>query len=216
MSLSLSSHFTGVEDDFACDGLSILGLAYPAESFDKRFSEKESGMSKKAPPRVVPSWDDYYMALTYIIASRSKDPSTQVGAIITDQNNRPLGIGYNGAPQAIPDKEINWKRPDKYIYIEHAEINAMDHASKGMTSLEGTTIYVSALPCPNCMRRIVSRRIRRVVHGKTSVNMLGEDVVAQTREMARLANLPIEIYRGNINWLRDRLDWIEENLPEAF
>ncbi len=171
---------------------------------------------KKSPPRVVPSWDDYYMALTYIIASRSKDPSTQVGAVIVDKTNRPLGIGYNGAPQAIPDKEINWKRPDKYVFIEHAEINAMDHASHGVHSLSGCTIYVSAMPCPNCMRRIVSRRLHRVVYGKTAVNMLDEEVVAQTRDMARLGNVQLEPFRGNINWLRDRLDWIEENIPEAF
>ena len=171
---------------------------------------------KKSPPRVVPSWDDYYMALTYIIASRSKDPSTQVGAVIVDQTNRPLGIGYNGAPQPISDREINWKRPDKYVFIEHAEINAMDHASHGVHSLMGCTIYVSAMPCPNCMRRIVSRRIKRVVYGKTAVNMLADDVVTQTRDMARLGNIQFEPHRGNINWIRDRLDWIEQNIPEAF
>ena len=171
---------------------------------------------KKQPPRVVPSWDDYYVALTYMIASRSKDPSTQVGAIIADQSNRPLGIGYNGAPQSIPDKEINWKRPDKYIYVEHAEINAMDHASYGVHSLQGSTIYVSAMPCPNCMRRIVSRRIRRVVYGKTAVNMLDEEVVNQTREMAKMGGVQLEAHRGNINWIRDRLDWIETFNPEAF
>jgi dCMP deaminase len=173
-------------------------------------------MSKKAPPRVVPSWDDYYMALTYIIASRSKDPSTQVGSVITDVNNRPLGIGYNGAPQSIPDKEINWKRPDKYIFIEHAEINAMDHATTGIHSLQNCTIYVSAFPCPNCMRRIVSKRIKRVVYGKTGVNMNDEEAVAQTKDLAQKGNVQLEAYKGNMNWLRDRMDWIEQNLPEAF
>lgn len=171
---------------------------------------------KKAPPRAVPSWDDYYMALSYFIASRSKDPSTQVGAIVTDQDNRPLGIGYNGAPQAINDREINWKRPDKYVFIEHAEINAMDHAMFGVNSLQGCTIYVSAMPCPNCMRSIVKKKLRRVVFGKTLVNMLGEEVVLQTRDMARLGGVQLEVHVGNLNWIRDRMDWLEENLPEMF
>lgn len=172
--------------------------------------------AKKSPPRMVPTWDDYYMALTYVIAARSKDPSTQVGAIIVDQNNRPLGIGYNGAPQRISDKEINWKRPDKYIYIEHAEINAMDHSSHAGYSFAGSTIYVSAMPCPNCMRRIVSRHIKRVVYGQTAVNMLAADVVAQTKEMAKLGGVPIDSYKGNMNWLRDLMDSLEKRLPEAF
>jgi deoxycytidylate deaminase len=173
---------------------------------------------KKAPPRSVPPWDDYYMALTYIIASRSKDPSTQIGAIVVDQDNRPLGIGYNGAPQPIPDDEINWTRPDKYVFIEHAEINAMDHASRGIHTLAGCTIYVSAMPCPNCMRRIVSCRIKRVVYGKTLVNMLADSVVQETRNMASLSKYGVQLepYQGNISWLRDRMDWLENNLPEIF
>lgn len=154
------------------------------------------------------------MALTYVIASRSKDPSTQVGAIVVDQQNKPLGIGYNGAPQAINDRDINWKRPDKYVYIVHAEENAIDHSPSN--ALAGSVIYVSAMPCPNCMRRIVSKRIRKVIHGKTVVNMLPEEVIAETKDMATKGNVVIEPYCGNMNWLRDRLDWIEENLPEAF
>lgn len=171
---------------------------------------------KKSPPRFVPSWDDYYMALTYFIASRSKDPSTQVGAIVVDDHNRPLGIGYNGAPQAINDHEINWKRPDKYVFIEHAEINAIDHAMCGNNSLFNSTIYVSAMPCPNCMRSIVKKRLKRVVYGKTIVNMLAEDVVLQTRNMAQLGNVQLDVHTGNLNWIRDRMNWLEENLPEMF
>jgi dCMP deaminase len=173
-------------------------------------------MSKKFPPRVVPSWDDYYIALTYFIASRSKDPSTQVGAVIVDGHNKPLGIGYNGIPQSIPDKEINWKRPDKYVFIEHAEINAMEHASTGIHSLMGTTLYVSAMPCPDCIRRIITKRIRRVVYGQMAAKMLSEETVAKTKDMAKMVNLPLEQYRGNMNWLRDLMFWLEENLPEAF
>jgi dCMP deaminase len=173
-------------------------------------------MTKKTPPRVVPSWDEYYMGLTYLIASRSKDPSTQVGAIIVDQTNRPLGIGYNGIPQSISDKEINWKRPDKYVFIEHAEINAMDHASQGVHSLNACTIYVSGMPCPDCTRRLVSRRLRRVVYGNQGIKMNNEESVAKTKEIARLGNVHLEPYRGNINWLRDRMEWLETNVPEAF
>jgi dCMP deaminase len=158
------------------------------------------------------------MALTYIIASRSKDPSTQVGAIVVDSDHRPLGIGYNGIPQAMSDKDINWKRPDKYVYIEHAEINALDHAGLGigLHALRGCVIYVSAMPCPNCMRKIAKYRLKQVIYGKTAVNMLGEELIAQSREMARLGNVSLEPHKGNLNWIRDRIDWLETNLSEVF
>lgn len=171
---------------------------------------------KKSPPRLVPCWDDYYMGLTYIIASRSKDPSTQVGSIVVNNDNLPLGMGYNGAPQLIPDQEINWKRPDKYVFIEHAEVNAIDHAMDHTNSLSGCTIYVSATPCPDCMRRIVKRRIRRVVYGKTLINMIDEESLAKSCEMAKLGGVRLEMHTGNLNWIRDRLDWLEENLPQMF
>jgi len=173
-------------------------------------------IKKKFPHRLVPTWDDYYMALTYIIASRSKDPSTQVGAIIVNKDNRPLGIGYNGTPQSIPDREINWERPDKYVFIDHAEINAMDHAEIGYNTLNDCTIYVSGMPCPNCTRRIIAKKIKRVVYGKTPIKMLDENTIKDTSELIRVSSIYFECYQGNINWLRDRMDWLENNLPEIF
>lgn len=167
-------------------------------------------------PRTVPSWDEYYMGLVFFICCRSKDPSTQVGAIIINPNNRPLGMGYNGAPAAIPDDQINWSRPHKYVYIEHAEPNAIRHATKGIGSLKGATIYCTNMPCNDCMREIVIEGFSRVVYGCQSAKMVPEDVAATTREMARLGGVRLESYKGNIKWVRDRVKWLEENLPEVF
>jgi len=133
-----------------------------------------------------------------------------------DPHNCPKGIGYNGAPQKIPDKEINWRRPDKYVYVIHAEENAIDHAGGDVHSLTGCTIYVTGMPCPNCMRRIVRHNLRRVVYGAQSSNMVPEDVIATVREMAKLGQVALEPYKGNMNWLRDRMAWLEINLPQAF
>ena len=98
-------------------------------------------MSKKKvhndPPCDTPARDDRYMGLAWMWASMSKDPSTQVGAIIISTDNRPLGSGYNGPPRAISDSEVNWVRPDKYRFITHAERNAIPTiARKGMPSKE--------------------------------------------------------------------------------
>ena len=43
----------------------------------------------------VISWDEYFMAMAHLSAKRSKDPNTQVGACIVNQDKRVVGIGYN-------------------------------------------------------------------------------------------------------------------------
>ena len=125
---------------------------------------------KKIPPRQVPDRDSKYMGLAWIHAAFSKDPSTQVGAVIVSDDNFPLGSGYNGPPRKVDDNAFSWDRPSKenpdefskYDIIVHAEVNAIDHSCGGY--LEDSTLYVTALPCPACMKEIVRKEIGRVVY----------------------------------------------------
>ncbi|RYY86465.1 hypothetical protein EON63_05715 [archaeon] len=55
-------------------------------------------------------WDDYFMAVSFLSAMRSKDPSTQVGACIVNEEKRIVGIGYNGFPKGCSDDELPWDR----------------------------------------------------------------------------------------------------------
>jgi deoxycytidylate deaminase len=55
-------------------------------------------------------WDDYFMAVSFLTAMRSKDPSTQVGACIVNEDKRIVGIGYNGFPRGCSDDELPWCR----------------------------------------------------------------------------------------------------------
>ena len=75
----------------------------------------------------VLSWDDYFMGLAHLSAKRSKDPSTQVGAVIVSKDHRVIGIGYNGFPNGCDDDDFPWNREGeviqtKYPYVVHAEI----------------------------------------------------------------------------------------------
>ena len=74
------------------------------------------------------SWEEYFMGLAILSAERSKDPSTQVGACIVDENNKIISVGYNGAPIGYDDdKDMTWERDGnfldtKYAYVVHAEV----------------------------------------------------------------------------------------------
>jgi dCMP deaminase len=120
------------------------------------------------PRKDVLSWDEYFMAVAHLIAKRSKDPSTQVGACIVDQNNVIMGTGYNGWPRGIPNDSLPWARSNKnpldnkYIYVVHAELNAIMN-SVGR-DLHGSRIYVSLMPCNWCAKAIIQAGIKEVVY----------------------------------------------------
>lgn len=171
-------------------------------------------MSKKR-PRPVPDWDDYFMMLTFFVASRSKDPSTQIGAVITDSRHRIVSTGYNGLPAAIPDNEIDWGRPAKYPFIVHAEQNALATLRGDHGALEGGTIYISGPPCSRCTLEIISHGLKKIVYGPMPIGCVDEEDFRLSCEMVRLAKqVEMSRYAGNLNWLRDRLDWLERQFPD--
>ncbi|MBO7703256.1 MAG: cytidine deaminase, partial [Solobacterium sp.] len=56
------------------------------------------------------NWDEYFMGLAHLSALRSKDPNTQVGAAIVDENHRVVSVGYNGFPKGCSDDVFPWER----------------------------------------------------------------------------------------------------------
>lgn len=106
-------------------------------------------------------WDHRFLDLAKLVSSWSKDPSTQVGAVITDKNNRIVSIGYNGFPQNVADDERLHDRDNKYKIIVHGEMNAILFANK---SLENCTLYTYPfMPCPRCGAMIIQTGIKRIV-----------------------------------------------------
>eukprot|EP00747_Dinoflagellata_sp_TGD_P164290 gnl/TRDRNA2_/TRDRNA2_184027_c0_seq1.p1 gnl/TRDRNA2_/TRDRNA2_184027_c0~~gnl/TRDRNA2_/TRDRNA2_184027_c0_seq1.p1 ORF type:complete len:274 (+),score=33.17 gnl/TRDRNA2_/TRDRNA2_184027_c0_seq1:61-822(+) len=117
----------------------------------------------------VLGWDDYFMSVAFLTAMRSKDPSTQVGACIVNNDNRIVGVGYNGFPTGIEDDALPWgkKSPQgefdtKYPYVCHAELNAV--LNKNAESCVGCRIYSSLFPCNECAKVIIQAGIRKVVY----------------------------------------------------
>jgi dCMP deaminase len=114
--------------------------------------------------RQVPGWDEYYLNICKVVATRSKDPHTQVGCIIAGPAHEIRSTGYNSLPRGIRDDVAErLERPAKYLWMEHAERNAIYNAARCGTSLEGCTIYIELMPCMDCARAIVQAGIREVV-----------------------------------------------------
>uniref|UniRef100_A0A1A9Z2Z0 Probable deoxycytidylate deaminase n=1 Tax=Glossina pallidipes TaxID=7398 RepID=A0A1A9Z2Z0_GLOPL len=116
--------------------------------------------------------DDYFMAVAIVTAQRSKDPSTQVGAVIVNEGNRIVGVGYNGFPQNCSDDIFPWHKTtdvesddplqDKRLFVVHAEANAI--LNSNCKSLKNTRMYTTLFPCNECSKLILQTGISQVYY----------------------------------------------------
>ncbi len=107
-------------------------------------------------------WDRRFLEMAKLIASWSKDPSTQAGAVITDNKRRVISMGYNGLAQGVEDlpERLN-NREIKYKMFVHAERNAIIFARQ---SLENCSIYIwPFMTCAACAAMVIQTGIKRVV-----------------------------------------------------
>lgn len=103
-------------------------------------------------------WDERFLQMAQLVASWSKDPSTQVGAVIA-LGNRIVSMGFNGYPQGLADA-LDHDRATKLKRTLHAEQNAILFAR---TNLRGCTLYVTHPPCAHCTALLIQSGILRVV-----------------------------------------------------
>ncbi len=110
------------------------------------------------------NWNEYFLGIAEQVKLKSKDQSTQIGAVIVGEDNEVLSTGYNSFPRGMDDsREERQERPEKYFWFEHAERNAINNAARVGTPLKGSTIYLtSGLPCMDCARGIVNSGIKHV------------------------------------------------------
>ncbi|MBP5756444.1 MAG: dCMP deaminase family protein [Spirochaetales bacterium] len=113
------------------------------------------------------TWDEYFMSVAMLSAMRSKDPNTQVGACIVNQDKKIVGTGYNGFPIGCSDDILPWGRDGnplqtKYPFVCHAELNAILNSIS--RDLRGCTLYVVMFPCNECAKAIIQSGIKEVIY----------------------------------------------------
>ncbi len=117
-----------------------------------------------------PTWDEYFMAMADVAATRSHDAQTKVGCIIV-KDNRIIGTGYNGFPPGMPDDKLPNTRPEKYKWILHAEENALSHCTR---SPRGGVSYTTGKPCLRCAKLMYAAGIKTFVCGNQHVHMMDD------------------------------------------
>lgn len=112
-------------------------------------------------------WDRRFLKLAQEVSTWSKDPSTQVGAVIVSSDKSVISLGYNGFPRKMEDKlELLNNREEKYSRIIHAEVNALISAKRDLT---GCTLYTwPFMCCDRCAVQMLQAGITEFVFTKAT------------------------------------------------
>lgn len=111
--------------------------------------------------RTVPDWDEYFLSIAKVVATRSKDSQTQVGTVIVAPDRRIVSVGYNGMLPGFEESEAIWEASTKYAFVVHSEANAITHAGR---SLKGATLYCTHYACSECAKLIVNSGITKLIY----------------------------------------------------
>jgi dCMP deaminase len=124
-----------------------------------------------APSR--PSWDDYFINIAWVVASRSNCLRRSVGAIIVAEK-RIVSTGYNGTPFGVKNcdeggcprcaSDLPRQAGYDWCLCVHAEQNAISLAARQGTATDGARLYVTLRPCFGCLKEAVQSGIREIVY----------------------------------------------------
>jgi dCMP deaminase len=148
-----------------------------------------------------PNWTDYFLGLAKVISQRSHDIHTQHGCVITDQQHRILGVGYNGFPKGMNDSSLPTSRPEKYRWMIHAERNALANC---VIRPDNGIAYVTGQCCNDCAISLWQEGITEIIMAKNHGTHLF-DSEAQTRfdVFVHQTGITIKKVDLNLDWLKD-------------
>jgi len=113
------------------------------------------------------SWDEYFMSIAEVVASRSTCDRKFVGAVLV-RDKTILSTGYNGSIRGLPHcTDVGHLMENGHcVATIHAEANAIVQAARNGVVIEGATLYVTASPCWSCFKMLANAGIRRICYGE--------------------------------------------------
>ncbi len=135
-----------------------------------------------------PSWDEYFMEITHLVAKRSTCLRRQVGAVLVKDRNI-LATGYNGSPSGTRHcgetgclrERLKVPSGERHELCRglHAEQNAIIQAAKHGTNIDGATLYCTTMPCIICSKMIINAGIRKVIYGEGYADDLAREMITE-------------------------------------
>jgi len=137
-----------------------------------------------------PSWDEYFMGITEMVAQRSTCLRRKVGAILV-RDKRIIATGYNGAPAKVSHcLDVGCLREQQGIPSGerhelcrglHAEQNSIIQAALHGFSIEGATLYCTNMPCSICSKMLINARIEKIYYKEGYADNLSSLLLAEAK-----------------------------------
>ena len=139
-----------------------------------------------------PTWDEYFLAMAKLASTKSKDPSTKVGAVLVRPDKTIASTGFNGYPAKMHD--LNYGvRDEKLSRIIHAEMNAL-HFCKDQDT-EGYTLYVwPMMCCDRCAVHVIQSGVKRVVSTVYNGGGRWSESILKSIGYFRSCGLEVQVY----------------------
>jgi dCMP deaminase len=126
------------------------------------------------------------MSIAEAVSKGSSDPSTKVGCVIVTEKYEAVSFGYNDFINGCNRELMTFERPQKYMLMVHAEMNALIAARR---SIENCRVYVTHAPCPNCLRNLMQAGVSEIIYSNFDTNgKLMDDVNTEVTEILLRAN----------------------------
>lgn len=147
------------------------------------------------------NWTDYFREIAQVVAKKSKDKKTHIGAVIVGIDKEIVSTGYNSFPRGIDDNvPERQERPEKYHWFEHAERNAIYNAARIGVSTKNCTLYLSHwFPCVECTRAIIQSGITILYCepiDEKSANPKYDESFKRSLQMLNEAGVIIQYYKS--------------------
>lgn len=150
-----------------------------------------------------PNWHNYFLGLAKVASQRSHDIHTQHGCVITDSNNRILGVGYNGFPRGLDDTQLPTNRPDKYKWMIHAERNALANC---VVRPDNGIAYVTGQCCNDCIMALWQEGVNTVYMTDTHGTVLFDTQAKSLFDnFIRMSGMKIFYIQPNLDWLKEMI-----------
>lgn len=154
------------------------------------------------------SWDEYFLNMASLVATRSTCARRSVGAVIVSETHNVISTGYNGAPRGLEHCGPKCAKREPGTNYEdcaaiHGEINAIVNAAFNGVSTKDSTLYLTCTPCILCARVIINAGISRVVcrelYNNATISQPGLEILKRGRVSVVVGNVTEPEYDNLIN-----------------
>ena len=110
----------------------------------------------------INKWDNKFLLEAIFWSRSSHDIQTKCGCVLV-KDKTPLSTGYNGFIRDVRDDSLPATRPEKYPYMIHAEANAVYNCTRLGKSTLGSSAYITAIPCGDCLQLLYQCGIKEII-----------------------------------------------------